>query len=179
MAFCSSGICLCYGVYGFLQESLFSQSKLGATFMLVTQTVGSIIVALIWRQIESSGKGSTSSDNDNNSKLHHPLLCLTSSIYVFAMAASNESLQFVSYPTAVLAKSCKMIPTMVRWEELEYHRNADLCLFASYEYKTSLSKGNGKPCRETKLQPPGMDFGSVDKYGHSYLQSFAYQATRL
>ncbi|CAJ1958530.1 unnamed protein product [Cylindrotheca closterium] len=38
---------------------------------------------------------------------------MTSSTYVFAMVCSNEALQYVSYPTAVLAKSCKMIPTMI------------------------------------------------------------------
>jgi UDP-galactose transporter B1 len=33
--------------------------------------------------------------------------------YFVAMAASNESLRYVTYPTAVLAKSSKLIPTMV------------------------------------------------------------------
>lgn len=32
---------------------------------------------------------------------------------MFAMAASNEALRYVSYPTQVLGKSCKMIPVMV------------------------------------------------------------------
>lgn len=32
---------------------------------------------------------------------------------ILAMAASNEALRFVSYPTQVLGKSCKMVPVMV------------------------------------------------------------------
>jgi solute carrier family 35 (UDP-galactose transporter), member B1 len=32
---------------------------------------------------------------------------------MFAMAASNEALRYVSYPTQVLGKSCKMVPVMV------------------------------------------------------------------
>jgi len=42
------------------------------------------------------------------------VLEFTASIcYVAAMTSSNSSMRFVSYPTAVLAKSCKLIPTMV------------------------------------------------------------------
>ena len=32
---------------------------------------------------------------------------------MFAMAASNEALRYVSYPTQVLGKSCKMVPVMI------------------------------------------------------------------
>ena len=32
---------------------------------------------------------------------------------VAAMAASNEALRYVSYPTQVLGKSCKMVPVML------------------------------------------------------------------
>uniref|UniRef100_A0A7R9ZMF3 Sugar phosphate transporter domain-containing protein n=1 Tax=Craspedostauros australis TaxID=1486917 RepID=A0A7R9ZMF3_9STRA len=45
--------------------------------------------------------------------LNHALLITTSAFYVFAMIGSNEALRFVSYPTAVLAKSCKLLPTMI------------------------------------------------------------------
>lgn len=33
--------------------------------------------------------------------------------YLLAMACSNEAIQYVSYPTQALAKSCKMIPVML------------------------------------------------------------------
>ena len=32
---------------------------------------------------------------------------------MLAMAASNEALRYVSYPTQVLGKSCKMVPVML------------------------------------------------------------------
>jgi len=52
-------------------------------------------------------------DVERDGRLNHPLLALTSITYLSAMAASNESLHYVSYPTCVLAKSSKLIPTMV------------------------------------------------------------------
>jgi len=108
LAFCTSGICFAYWFYGFLQEKILSESDLGATFILVLQTVVNIIIALIWQRVEGSPPASVAGQ-----KLNHPLLSATSSTYVFAMVGSNEALRFVSYPTAVLAKSCKLIPTMV------------------------------------------------------------------
>lgn len=124
---CALGICVSYWFYGFLQEKLITKSRLGATFMLVIQTLANVVVALVWQRVEATAQSSTSSamttnGNDSSSttltkqrqqSLNHPLIFVTSACYVLAMAASNESLQFVSYPVAVLAKSCKMIPTMV------------------------------------------------------------------
>jgi UDP-galactose transporter B1 len=110
---CASGICFCYWFYGIMQENLLTQSKLGATFVLVTQTVANVFVALLWQRLEGRGSQKSSSLSMSGRVLRHPLLLLTSAVYVFAMACSNEALQFVSYPTAVLAKSCKLIPTMI------------------------------------------------------------------
>jgi UDP-galactose transporter B1 len=81
---------------------------LGATFILALQTVVNIVIALIWQRVEGPPLGAAVGQ-----KLNHPLLAVTASAYVFAMVGSNEALRFVSYPTAVLAKSCKLIPTMV------------------------------------------------------------------
>jgi UDP-galactose transporter B1 len=83
------------------------------------QTITNTLVAVIWRRIESTSTSDVSCQDKSSRTLHHPLLLLTSSTYVFAMVASNESLRFVSYPTAVLAKSCKMIPTMVMGSFIE------------------------------------------------------------
>jgi UDP-galactose transporter B1 len=114
LSYCALGICFCYWFYGFLQENLLTHSGLGATFVLVFQTLSNVFVAFVWRRVESGDDLSQKSKQHSCLKnLNHPLLGLVSSTYVFAMVASNESLQFVSYPTAVLAKSCKMIPTMV------------------------------------------------------------------
>lgn len=108
LAFCAGGICCSYWLYGFLQEKILSESDLGALFILVLQTVVNIVIAIIWQRVEGKPTGVAS-----NQTLNHPLLILTSFTYVFAMAGSNEALRFVSYPTAVLAKSCKLIPTMI------------------------------------------------------------------
>jgi solute carrier family 35 (UDP-galactose transporter), member B1 len=113
---CALGICVSYWFYGFLQEKLITKSRLGATFMLVIQTLANVVVATVWQQLEkrqSQHNNDTSQRTTTTKTLNHPLIFLTSSCYVLAMAASNESLRFVSYPVAVLGKSCKMIPTMV------------------------------------------------------------------
>ena len=117
LALVASGICFSYWLYGFLQEKLITKSRLGATFILVIQTVTNVIVATVWQRIETSSTSSTSKSKGMG--LNHILLFLTSACYVFAMVGSNESLRFVPYPVAVLAKSCKLIPTMVMGSLIE------------------------------------------------------------
>ena len=115
----ASGICCSYWLYGFLQEKLITKSRLGATFVLVIQTLTNMFVATVWQNIETKKTTTTRTTNTNAMKLNHPLLFLTSACYVFAMTCSNESLRFVPYPVAVLAKSCKLIPTMVMGSLIE------------------------------------------------------------
>lgn len=115
LVFCASGICCCYSFYGFLQEKILSQSDLGATFILVLQSIVNIVVALLWFQVEGGAK----EKKLTGQTLNHQLLFLTSTTYVIAMVGSNEALRFVPYPTAVLAKSCKLIPNMTMGWALE------------------------------------------------------------
>jgi len=115
----ASGICCSYWLYGFLQEKLITKSRLGASFVLVIQTLTNIVVATVWQNIETKKTTTTTTTKTNAMKLNHPLLFLTSACYVFAMTCSNESLRFVPYPVAVLAKSCKLIPTMVMGSLIE------------------------------------------------------------
>jgi len=116
----ASGICCSYWLYGYLQEKLITKSRLGATFILVTQTLANIIVAMVWQKIETRNATTiTTKSKTVANNLNHPLLFLTSACYVFAMIGSNESLRFVPYPVAVLAKSCKLIPTMVMGSLIE------------------------------------------------------------
>mmetsp|Transcript_28322 Transcript_28322/g.39837 ORF Transcript_28322/g.39837 Transcript_28322/m.39837 type:complete len:314 (-) Transcript_28322:1973-2914(-) len=146
-AVCSIGICSCYLYYGMLQEEVFHKStteeRVGATFLLVSQTCSNALVAYGWKRTrqmvslngmketgdnnnanhsdkttmtrDSASKETSTgtTDGDDGGHLNHLLLLLTAFCYFVAMTSSNESLQFVSYPTAVLAKSCKLIPTMV------------------------------------------------------------------
>jgi solute carrier family 35 (UDP-galactose transporter), member B1 len=128
---CAMGICVCYLYYGILQERLVSDHgqngehrRLGASFVLVTQCIANVFVARFWQYVQehtwlNNKKNQTASNNDNDKDtkkslgLHHSLLLLTSACYVAAMACSNEAIQYVSYPVAVLAKSCKLIPSMI------------------------------------------------------------------
>uniref|UniRef100_A0A7S3P634 Sugar phosphate transporter domain-containing protein n=1 Tax=Amphora coffeiformis TaxID=265554 RepID=A0A7S3P634_9STRA len=132
LALCALGICVCYLYYGILQERLFTgRQRLGASFVLTTQCVTNAIVAWVWAQVEHSdkqdertkSKASTPPKDPNTTtqsqSLHHWLLFVTSGFYVGAMACSNEAIQYVSYPVAVLAKSCKLIPTMLVGQLME------------------------------------------------------------
>lgn len=171
LSICASGICFCYWFYGFLQEKLLTKSNLGATFMLVIQTITNSLVALLWQRIETSPSrsGPKTSTNDtpsnitvNEKRLNHPLLFVTSACYVFAMAASNESLRFVSYPVAVLAKSCKLIPTMVMGSLIERRQylwqqwlaailiSAGITLFNLSRIKTPVSASSSSDSRDSE-----------------------------
>ena len=130
--------------YGAVQELVFHIDKeedAGSMtlFLLATNTLSSFLLAWIWtffigpilpsQKKTSRNSNSSSSSNkaiyDSNS-LDHPLIILTSITYLLAMAASNESLHYVSYPTCVLAKSSKLIPTMiVGWLVDRRHRGRE------------------------------------------------------
>jgi UDP-galactose transporter B1 len=115
LALCVVGICSCYIYYGLLQERYFSgPNRIGANFALVSQTATNSVVALAWSRIEALFRSNKQVVHKQNSKgLNHALLLLTSFCYIGAMSTSNHSFHYVTYPTAVLAKSCKLIPTMV------------------------------------------------------------------
>lgn len=133
LSICALGICVCYMYYGIIQEKMFSKQKIGPSFVLLIQCVTNSMVAKLWQWLDQwMTTGSSSSPRDEaaakkknddldtaktspattTDRLHHPLLLATALCYVSAMVCSNEALHYVSYPTAVLAKSCKLIPTM-------------------------------------------------------------------
>ena len=111
---CATGITSCYLWYGTVQETLNSSrgEESITLFLLATGTFSSFLLAWIWTNIGRKLL-TGSQDEKTEGKLNHVLLVLTSMTYLSAMAASNESLHYVSYPTCVLAKSSKLIPTMV------------------------------------------------------------------
>lgn len=117
---CSSGICICFLYYGVLQERLFTgENRLGPTFALVTACITNVAVAVIWQQVEGQIKPLPESKVSDMAPLYHALLLATSACYILAMTCSNEAIPFVSYPVAVLAKSCKLIPTMIVGQAVE------------------------------------------------------------
>lgn len=89
------------------------------TFMLVLSCMTNVLVALCWisvTKVVSVGRNNVStlgSTAREKRSLNHVLLIANAFTYFAAMTASNEALGYVSYPTAVLAKSSKLIPTMI------------------------------------------------------------------
>eukprot|EP00970_Alexandrium_tamarense_P020139 scaffold14885_cov310-Alexandrium_tamarense.AAC.1 len=124
---CATGITSCYLWYGSIQEHLFKlnddkDEQSITLFLLATGTFSSFVLAAVWTLVGPLllGSDDTNTDRTKSNKqssddaksqsarregLNHPLLLLTSLTYLSAMAASNESLHYVSYPTCVLAKS--------------------------------------------------------------------------
>lgn len=125
---CASGICICYVVYGMIQEQVLSKDgnvmqEAGSitTFMLLLQCLTNMVVAMVLMVLQSKWKGDgggeigehSTSQSSSRYMLNHPLLVATAFCYFTAMTATNESLAHVSYPTAVLAKSTKLIGVMI------------------------------------------------------------------
>ena len=105
---CTVGICGCYMTYGIIQEHLFINSNsMGATFVLLLQCIFNAVVAKVILYLRPL------SMEEQSQQLSHTTLLKTSACFTAAMLCSNEALQYVSYPTAVLAKSCKLLPTML------------------------------------------------------------------
>ena len=129
----ATGICTCYLLYGIVQERLFSPSSphgravraVGGpitTFLVLTQAVGNTAVAALWTWVQNTLLGNQQiirSQEFATQTLNHKLLLLTAFCYFGAMAASNEAINWVSYPTVVLAKSSKLIPSMLAGVTLE------------------------------------------------------------
>jgi len=117
---CAAGINVCFLLYGLMQEQIYVairqrnniSHKTGpiTAFILVSQSVTNALVAWGWMKV--SGK-SSSSKNKISHILNYKRLIMTAVCYSLAMTSSNESLNYVSYPTATLGKSCKLLPTMV------------------------------------------------------------------
>jgi len=116
-SFCFLGINGCYLTYGFVQERLFhidASSSVGpiTTFLLVNQSCTNVLLSfiIILTSTEQTKLGTPTSIGNG---LNHRALFCTACSYAAAMTFSNESLNYVSYPTATLCKSCKMVPTMI------------------------------------------------------------------
>lgn len=72
---CALGICISYLYYGMLQEQLFANARIGASFLLVTQCVTNTLVALIWQR--TSDVLTKNKTPTKPRRLHHPLLILS------------------------------------------------------------------------------------------------------
>mmetsp|Transcript_28015 Transcript_28015/g.66856 ORF Transcript_28015/g.66856 Transcript_28015/m.66856 type:complete len:329 (-) Transcript_28015:142-1128(-) len=102
------GIFGSFSYFALLQEDLFKKEYAGKKFkstffMMVAERGVNALVALVFIMI-FGGSG-----------LKIPIADIFASgaTQMLAMAASNEALRYVSYPTQVLGKSCKMVPVML------------------------------------------------------------------
>lgn len=160
--FCAVGINFSYLNYGIVQEHihlsvarLYKQSGGTSpritTFILLTQAVTNAVAARLWMMLLAQ------KDNiqERHRGLNHGLLLLTATSYSLAMTASNESLYYVSYPAASLAKSCKLIPSMIAGVLVDRKTNrihewfGALCLTSGIvlfqKYSTSNGINNASP----------------------------------
>ncbi|EGD75317.1 hypothetical protein PTSG_06967 [Salpingoeca rosetta] len=105
---CSAGIYVCYITYGILQEGVYKYTSpvTGERFsstltLLLIQAVLNYICAttICWWQ--------------GMKPLPATAFALPGCTFIAAMLCSNEALKYVSYPTQVLAKSCKLVPVLL------------------------------------------------------------------
>lgn len=109
---CAIGTFVSYFVYGLLQESI-TKGKYGEgekaekfTYTMSLVFLQCIVNALAAKLVMTFWQ----SERDTTPTKLYSLCSLT---YLGAMLASNQALQFVSYPTQVLGKSAKPIPVMI------------------------------------------------------------------
>ncbi|EKX39359.1 hypothetical protein GUITHDRAFT_114557 [Guillardia theta CCMP2712] len=108
VALAIAGIFGSFGYFAVLQEDLFKKSYAGqkfkATFfMMVAERGANALVALFFLLIFGG----------SNLKIPIKEISVSGASQMLAMAASNEALRYVSYPTQVLGKSCKMVPVFL------------------------------------------------------------------
>ena len=127
LAFAVAGIFFAFGAFAVLQEDVYRTSYAGerfsATFLvlIVERSVNTAVGALGALLLARPDGGDESADRVRSSRSEKKTLfrvpvaaIATSGVsQMLAMAFANEALRFVSFPTQVLGKSCKMIPVMI------------------------------------------------------------------
>ena len=126
-----SGIYFFYLYYGVLQEQIWTTTEDDGSrftfmlFLLLVQCVTNALVAFLGVKFIDSKKNNqkpmSASANAAPGYLKGILpnisgnlwMAVISFTYLSAMGASNQSLNYVNYPTQALGKSCKMIPIML------------------------------------------------------------------
>ena len=119
----AAGIFLSFSIFAVLQEDVYKKAYDGeffkfTFFALIMERGINALVALAG--MSSLGKSGLA--------IPHKDIFNSGVSQMLAMAASNEALRYVSYPTQVLGKSCKMVPVMAggfvlggkRYSLLEY-----------------------------------------------------------
>lgn len=104
---CSGGIFFSFSYFAVLQEDVYKKEYGGEYFKytfiaLIAERGINALIALIGVCC-LGGSGLV---------IPHRDIFVSGVSQMFAMAGSNEALRYVSYPTQVLGKSCKMVPVM-------------------------------------------------------------------
>lgn len=110
LAMAVSGIFFAFSYFAVLQEDVYRKSygadneRFKATFLVLVVERGVNSLAGLLGVVLFGGSG-----------VKVPVSAILSSgvSQMFAMAASNEALRYVSFATQVLGKSCKMVPVMI------------------------------------------------------------------
>jgi len=103
----SAGIFLSFSVFAVLQEDVYKKAY-GGEFFAFT-----FFALLVERGINAlTAFAGVSSLGASGLKIPYTDIFQSGISQMLAMAASNEALRYVSYPTQVLGKSCKMVPVM-------------------------------------------------------------------
>ncbi|XP_027761373.1 solute carrier family 35 member B1 [Empidonax traillii] len=110
---CCLGVFACYCCYGILQESITrgrygegahqEKFRFALTLVFIQCVINAAFAKLLIRLVDAARVDRT----------RGWLYGACSLSYLGAMVSSNSALQFVSYPTQVLGKSCKPIPVML------------------------------------------------------------------
>jgi len=107
---CAVGIFVCYFYYGIVQEKI-TKSKYGEEKEPFTFTQSLVFVQCVVNAGFAALIIFLSKPSYDDTPTEMYAFCAFS--YLAAMISSNHALQFVSYPTQVLGKSCKPIPIMI------------------------------------------------------------------
>ena len=122
LVFAVAGIFFAFSAFAVLQEDVYRSSYGGerfrATFLvLIVERGVNTLVGLIGTLVVRWGSNDRTRGESKSTatKMKVPFFEIATSgiSQMAAMAAANEALRFVSFPTQVLGKSCKSIPVMV------------------------------------------------------------------
>ena len=107
-AFAVTGIFAAFSYFALAQEDVYKRThggeRFAATFfVLACERLVNVCFAVAG-VLACGGSGV---------RVPHAEIFKSGASQMFAMAASNEALRYVSYPTQVLGKSCKMVPVMI------------------------------------------------------------------
>jgi len=102
------GIFWSFSYFAVLQEDVYKKEYDGhrftfTFFILLAERTMNSLVAFIGMKAQGTSK----------TKVPVLEISISGTTQMLAMAASNEALRYVSYPTQVLGKSCKMVPVFI------------------------------------------------------------------